>query len=66
LFGTEDPDEAVSPDTEDPENNANLEKNQKKSDQRISTRKWAEDTDYNPSRIFNKVSFWGGFGRKMN
>ncbi|CAG9859331.1 unnamed protein product [Phyllotreta striolata] len=57
LFGEEDPDQDVSPDTEDPEakvegqahsatNAGNI--------QRTSTRRWVQDIKYNPSQLFNK------------
>lgn len=60
LFGEDDPDQDVSPDTADPEavgsagekalaneaNNGNV--------QRVSTRQWALDNDYDPAKLFNK------------
>ena len=51
-------DEAVSPDTEDPENaneNSDAEKNGNSTNERVSTRKWAEETNYDPIKIFKKV-----------
>lgn len=63
LFGEADPDEDVSPDTEDPElqgdkkdaapeasavtNNGNV--------ARVSTRQWAEECDYEAEKIFTKL-----------
>lgn len=51
LFGEEDADQDVSPDTADPEaaleNSAVL--------QRISTRTWAKESGYDPEKIFNKL-----------
>ncbi|XP_059486864.1 SUMO-activating enzyme subunit 2 [Neocloeon triangulifer] len=62
LFGVEDPDEDVSPDTADPEavgdagssalsgetaNNGNVE--------RVSTRQWAKTNNYNPEKLFQKL-----------
>lgn len=62
LFGEYNADEDVSPDTADPETsggagadalsaNATAEGNV----ERTSTRKWAQNTDYNPEKIFNKL-----------
>lgn len=58
LFGNEDPDEAVSPDAEDPENigEANEKNGTDTSNHRLSTRKWAEETNYDSSKIFKKVT----------
>ena len=64
LFGEADADEEVSPDTEDPEAAAeageNALQNSSNNDanggiQRTSTRAWAEEIDYNPTKLFNKV-----------
>lgn len=64
LFGEEDPDEDVSPDTEDPELTADAGKaaldTEAKKDaiggiERKSTRAWAVETGYNPEKIFNKL-----------
>lgn len=61
LFGAEDPDEAVSPDGEDPENMAEAGKlaTEKSENQeivsRVSTRQWAKQTNYDPVKIFNKL-----------
>ena len=69
LFGETDPDEEVSPDTEDPEAQAeksNEEGNGDKSGDkeeevanngnvvRVSTRQWAQDKDYDPEALFTK------------
>lgn len=64
LFGEEDPDQDVSPDTEDPEAAANAGEaaltTEAKGDatggiQRKSTRGWACSTGYDAIKIFNKV-----------
>lgn len=57
LFGAEDPDEAVSPDGEDPENMANAGQNSVEKTQvvRVSTRQWAKETKYNSIKLFNKL-----------
>lgn len=57
LFGAEDPDEAVSPDGEDPENMAEAGKNSVDKTQvvRVSTRQWAKETKYNSVKLFNKL-----------
>ncbi|XP_076469784.1 SUMO-activating enzyme subunit 2-like [Babylonia areolata] len=64
LFGEEDPDQDVSPDTEDPELTAEagqtaLESKAKDEGiggiERKSTRLWAMDTGYNPEKLFNKL-----------
>ena len=69
LFGEADPDQDVSPDTEDPEaaaksdgdNNGGDAENQEgeaRSDgnvERKSTRTWAEENDYNTQKIFRKL-----------
>ena len=64
LFGEADPDQDVSPDTEDPEaagesagENANKE-NAARTDgnvERKSTRTWAEENDYNTQKLFQKL-----------
>lgn len=69
LFGEEDPDEDVSPDTEDPELGAAAEKNgsgengsgngeKSKSStpavSRVSTRQWAKECDYDAEKLFSK------------
>ena len=61
LFGEEDADQDVSPDTEDPE--AQSSKNSASGDisakstiiQRKSTREWARECNYDPPLIFNKL-----------
>ena len=59
LFGEADPDQDVSPDTEDPELAAGSEAGQTdRSDgnvERKSTRTWAEDNDYNTQKLFQKL-----------
>jgi ubiquitin-like 1-activating enzyme E1 B len=58
LFGSEDPDEAVSPDAEDPENMTdNLNELSEKKDDivRVSTRQWAKQTNYDSKKLFNKL-----------
>lgn len=61
LFGEDDPDQDVSPDTADPEAVANAgEKalnNESSADgnvQRVSTRQWAQENDYDSPKLFNK------------
>ena len=65
LFGEADADEEVSPDTEDPEAvgvaGENAVNNQGKDDivggiERTSTRSWTEEINYDPVKLFNKVS----------
>ena len=59
LFGESDPDEDVSPDTEDPE----LKENDKDTEEddgnvtRVNTRQWAIDNDHDPCIIFQKLFF---------
>ncbi|XP_041376395.1 SUMO-activating enzyme subunit 2-like isoform X2 [Gigantopelta aegis] len=64
LFGEEDPDQEVSPDTEDPELTAEAGdsalKTSAKDDkvggiERKSTRAWAMETGHDPQKIFNKL-----------
>ncbi|CAB1323343.1 unnamed protein product [Coregonus sp. 'balchen'] len=63
LFGEEDADQEVSPDTADPElswNPADTEARAKASDQdgdikRVSTKDWARSTGYDPVKLFNKL-----------
>jgi len=57
LFGAEDPDEAVSPDGEDPENMSEAGQAAVKKDEvvRMSTRQWAKDTNYDAVKLFNKL-----------
>lgn len=60
LYGEDDPDQDVSPDTADPEAAGDAGENASKSDsalgnvQRVSTRQWAQEIDYDPSKLFNK------------
>ena len=59
LFGESDPDEDVSPDTEDPE----LKEDDKDTEAddgnvtRVNTRQWAIDNDHDPCIIFQKLFF---------
>lgn len=61
LFGAEDPDEAVSPDGEDPENMADAGNTAVKKGEneeavtRVSTRTWAKETNYDAEKLFNKL-----------
>ncbi|XP_066586543.1 SUMO-activating enzyme subunit 2 [Prorops nasuta] len=62
LFGEEDPDQDVSPDTADPEaaDKAGQEALQKESNDRgnvdrVSTRVWAQACGYDPEKLFNKL-----------
>ncbi|XP_033626399.1 SUMO-activating enzyme subunit 2-like [Asterias rubens] len=65
LFGEEDPDQDVSPDTADPEASGDAGQasmnTEKPNDgltstmERTSTRTWAESTDYNAQKIFKKL-----------
>ena len=66
LFGEEDADQDVSPDTEDPEAmrsdkvDAQGDIKTKETNhiiQRKSTREWAKESDYNPNLIFDKLFF---------
>eukprot|EP00112_Aurelia_sp_Birch-Aquarium-sp1_P014752 Seg32.4 transcript_id=Seg32.4/GoldUCD/mRNA.D3Y31 product="SUMO-activating enzyme subunit 2" protein_id=Seg32.4/GoldUCD/D3Y31 len=65
LFGEADADAEVSPDTEDPELNEgqNTDKKSENNDEdsseikRRSTRKWAEEVNYDPERLFTKFFF---------
>lgn len=71
MFGETDPDEDVSPDTEDPElqegkEDENNGKSKEDEDSkmredgnvnRISTRQWAVDSDYDPAALFHKFFF---------
>lgn len=61
LFGEDDPDQDVSPDTADPEavgaageKALATESNNDGNVQRVSTRQWALDNDYDPAKLFNK------------
>ncbi|XP_070148784.1 SUMO-activating enzyme subunit 2 [Polyergus mexicanus] len=62
LFGEEDPDQDVSPDTADPEaadiageGALQTEHNDKGNIDRISTRVWAQSCDYDPEKLFTKL-----------
>lgn len=62
LFGEEDPDQDVSPDTADPEaagdagaSALNSEGTEAGNVERKSTRAWASDTDYDPEKLFSKL-----------
>ncbi|WAR13204.1 SAE2-like protein [Mya arenaria] len=63
LFGEEDPDQDVSPDTEDPELTAKAGQNALDGEakaggtgglHRVSTRAWVEEIKYEPKKLFNK------------
>ncbi|KZC06130.1 SUMO-activating enzyme subunit 2 [Dufourea novaeangliae] len=62
LFGEEDPDQDVSPDTADPEAAAaagegalNSEANEKGNVNRVSTRAWAQSCGYDSDKLFTKL-----------
>lgn len=62
LFGEEDPDQDVSPDTADPEaSHSELDENLlpkanvKGNIDRVSTRLWAQNCSYNPEKLFTKL-----------
>ncbi|XP_031825915.2 ubiquitin-like activating enzyme 2 [Nomia melanderi] len=62
LFGEEDPDQDVSPDTADPEaadsageGALNSESNEKGNVDRVSTRAWAQSSNYDPEKLFTKL-----------
>ncbi|KAL4235425.1 E1 ubiquitin-activating protein uba2 [Mactra antiquata] len=64
LFGEEDPDQDVSPDTADPELTAEAGQTALESEakenvtggiERKSTKSWAQDIDYNPEKLFHKM-----------
>lgn len=66
LFGEEDPDQDVSPDTEDPEAagdagatalTSEAKTNSVGGIERKSTRQWAVESGYHAEKLFNKVSF---------
>jgi ubiquitin-like 1-activating enzyme E1 B len=61
LFGEENSDENVSPDTADPEAAGDagqealaIESNEKGNVERVSTKQWAQNSDYMPEKLFNK------------
>ncbi|CAF4865150.1 unnamed protein product [Pieris macdunnoughi] len=62
LFGEEDPDQNVSPDTADPEaagdagaSALNAKESETGNVERKSTRMWAADTNYDPEKLFSKL-----------
>ncbi|KAL0131665.1 hypothetical protein PUN28_002894 [Cardiocondyla obscurior] len=62
LFGEEDPDQDVSPDTADPEATdtagkeaLEMESNDKGNIDRISTRAWVQSCNYDPEKLFTKL-----------
>lgn len=59
LFGEEDPDQDVSPDTADPEASSevgqNSESNAKGNVERVSTRLWAQSCGYDAEKLFTKL-----------
>jgi len=63
LFGEDDPDQDVSPDTADPEaegdkvgeDASNKEANQAGNVERKSTKQWAQDCDYSTPKLFQKL-----------
>ncbi|XP_055379748.1 SUMO-activating enzyme subunit 2 [Condylostylus longicornis] len=64
LFGEANEDEEVSPDTADPEAGGdagqealNTKSNEKGNVNRINTRQWAHDIDYDAEKIFNKLFY---------
>ncbi|RZC41680.1 SUMO-activating enzyme subunit 2 [Asbolus verrucosus] len=56
LFGEEDPDQEVSPDTEDPElkKDGTFTETESGNVKRTSTRQWAQEIKYDPEKLFNK------------
>lgn len=57
LFGEEDPDQDVSPDTEDPELKKDKEgftETETGDVKRTSTRQWAQEVNYDAKKLFNK------------
>lgn len=56
LFGEDDPDQDVSPDTEDPEAKVDGENSVTESGnvKRVSTRQWIQEIDYNAEKLFDK------------
>lgn len=60
LFGEPDADNDVSPETEEEEEMEGVEsgegeENGESRTQRISTRQWAENNEYQPEKLFHKV-----------
>ncbi|XP_076264949.1 ubiquitin-like activating enzyme 2 [Rhynchophorus ferrugineus] len=56
LFGEDDPDQDVSPDTEDPEAKLDGQNSVTESGniKRVSTKQWAQDIQYDAEKLFNK------------
>ncbi|XP_057651651.1 SUMO-activating enzyme subunit 2 [Diorhabda carinulata] len=57
LFGEEDPDQDVSPDTEDPEAKVEGQEHTETETgniKRTSTRQWAQEINYDPAQLFDK------------
>lgn len=56
MFGEDDPDQDVSPDTEDPEAKVEGEHSVTETGdvKRTSTHQWAEEINYDPPQLFNK------------
>lgn len=64
LFGEDNADEDVSPDTADPEaagdagqGALDAESNEKGNVERVSTKQWAQNCDYLPEKLFNKFFY---------
>jgi len=64
LFGEENADENVSPDTADPEAAGDAgqdalegDSNEKGNVERVSTKQWAQNSDYLPDKLFNKFFY---------
>lgn len=64
LFGEDNADEEVSPDTADPEAGADAGQNALDSEatkegnvERVSTKKWAKNCEYDPEKLFNKFFY---------
>lgn len=62
FFGEYNADEDVSPDTADPESTGaagadalTSDANQEGNIERVSTRKWAQNNEYDPEKVFNKL-----------
>lgn len=56
MFGEDDPDQDVSPDTEDPEAKVDGENSVTDTGnvKRVSTRQWIQEIDYDPEKLFDK------------
>lgn len=64
MFGEDNADEDVSPDTADPEAGADAgqnaldsEANKEGNVERVSTKKWAKNCEYDPEKLFNKFFY---------